>query len=284
MNNSPFAVVEFTIASLSLRKVMLVECVIIFGLYIRRLWNRNSGYDCVEVMVKSLFNNKVVMITGASGGLGKAVTQVFYDSGASLVLGDRHPERQADQFGNDPRVLLHAVDLMVPKQTEAIVHAAVERFGKVDVLANTVGGFRMSTIQNTTPEQWDFMMNLNLRTAFLISRSIIPQMVSQGFGSIIHVSARRGLSGSAKLAAYSASKSGLIRLVESLSAEVKDAGITVNCVLPGTIDTPDNRAAMPNADISKWVAPEAIAEVIMFLASNAGRAVTGAALPVYGRT
>jgi NAD(P)-dependent dehydrogenase (short-subunit alcohol dehydrogenase family) len=126
------------------------------------------------------------------------------------------------------------------------------------------------------------MLDLNARTAFVVSRAVIPGMRERGQGKIIHVASRAALKGSAKAAAYSASKSALIRLTESLAAELKRDGINVNCVLPGTIDTPQNRASMPKADRSRWVAPEAIADVILFLASDAARAIHGAALPVYG--
>lgn len=230
------------------------------------------------------FTEKVVLVTGASGSLGSAVTEAFHAAGANLVLGDRSVQRLENKYGDDPRVLLQPVDLLNSEQVEAYIYAAVERFGKIDVLANTVGGFRASRVQDMSLEDWDFLMNLNLRSAFILSRAAVLQMRAQGYGKIVHVAARNALQGSARVAAYSASKSGLIRLVESLSAEVKDAGINVNCVLPGTIDTPQNREERPDADHDKWVPPAAIAEVILFLASEAARAITGAALPVYGRS
>ncbi len=135
----------------------------------------------------------------------------------------------------------------------------------------------------TSVAQWDFMLTLNARTAFLVSQAVIAPMRAQGTGRIVHVGSRAALAGSAKMAAYSASKAALIRLVESLAAELKHDGITVNCVLPGTIDTPKNRAEMVNADRSRWVTAEDVANVIAFLASDAARAVQGAAIPVYGR-
>lgn len=230
------------------------------------------------------FSEQVVLVAGASGNLGSAVAAAFYQAGARLVLGERHAEPLQAQYDGDPRVLVVPVDLLKPDQVETVVYAAVEKFGRLDVLANTVGGFRTSPLQDTDPEQWDFMFNLNLKSAYLLSRAVVLQMLEQGGGRIVHVSARAGLKGGARQAAYSASKSGLIRLVESLSSEVKDRGITVNCVLPGTIDTPENRQEMPKADHSKWVPPQAIADVILFLASDAARAVTGAAIPVYGRS
>jgi NAD(P)-dependent dehydrogenase (short-subunit alcohol dehydrogenase family) len=126
------------------------------------------------------------------------------------------------------------------------------------------------------------MLNLNARTVFIASSAVIPAMLAQGRGKIISVSSRAALKGGGKSAAYSVSKSAVLRLTESMSAELKGSGINVNCVLPGTIDTPQNREAMPKADTSRWVKPEALADVILFLASDAARAVHGVAVPVYG--
>ena len=166
-----------------------------------------------------------------------------------------------------------------------MAHQAVARFGRIDVLVNTVGGFRAGTPVHETPlETWDFMFQLNARTAFLASRAVIPHMLQQGQGKLIHVAARAALTGAAKMAAYSVAKSAVVRLTESMAAELRRANIHVNCVLPGTIDTPQNRAAMPAADHSRWVKPEAIADVILFLASDAARAIHGAAIPVYGQS
>jgi NAD(P)-dependent dehydrogenase (short-subunit alcohol dehydrogenase family) len=128
------------------------------------------------------------------------------------------------------------------------------------------------------------MFSINLHTALNSCRAVVPHLLRQGGGRIVNVAARAALAGVPTLAAYCASKSALVRLSESLAAELKDQGITVNCVLPGTIDTPQNRRDMPGADFSKWVAPEAIADVILFLASDAARAVSGASIPVYGRS
>jgi NAD(P)-dependent dehydrogenase (short-subunit alcohol dehydrogenase family) len=230
------------------------------------------------------FTEKVVLVTGATGSLGSAVAEAFHAAGARLLLGDRSVERLEERYGGDPRVVLQSVDLLNPEQVEAIIYAGVQHFGKIDVLANTVGGFRASRVQDMSLDDWDFMMDLNVRTAFIVSRAAVLQMSAQGFGKIVHVAARNALQGSARVSAYTASKSGVIRLVESLSAEVKDANINVNCVLPGTIDTTKNRDERPNADYSKWVPPAAIADVILFLASDAARAIHGAAVPVYGRS
>jgi NAD(P)-dependent dehydrogenase (short-subunit alcohol dehydrogenase family) len=155
----------------------------------------------------------------------------------------------------------------------------------LDVLVNTVGGFRAGTPVHETPvETWDSMMSLNARTAFVVSQAVVPLMMGQGRGVIIHIGARPGLKGAANAAAYSASKAAVIRLTESLSAELRDSGINVNCIVPGTIDTPQNREAMPNADPRRWVAPDSLADVILFLASPAARDIHGATIPVYGRS
>jgi NAD(P)-dependent dehydrogenase (short-subunit alcohol dehydrogenase family) len=231
------------------------------------------------------FAERVVMVTGAAGNLGSAVARAFQAAGAKLILVDRAADRLPRLFPElvdaADHYLAVSVDLMRPDVVEATVEAAVARLGRIDVLANVAGGYRAGTAVHETPlETWDFMLNLNARTAFSVSRAVIPHMLQQGAGKIIHVSARAGQQGSAKMAAYSASKSAVLRLTESMAAELKRQDINVNCVLPSTIDTPQNREAMPNADYSRWVKPEAIADVIMFLASDAARAVHGAAIPV----
>ncbi len=234
------------------------------------------------------FTNQVVLITGAAGNLGEAAVRAFYDAGASLALVDNRPDRLPQLFGSlDPARVLLVGGVDVTEET-AVTHmttAILNRYGRVDILCNIAGGFKMGTAVHETPlADWEFMLNLNARSIFLVSRAIIPHMLSQGSGKIISVAARAALEGKANMAAYTVSKSAVIRLTESMAAELKDKGITVNCILPGTIDTPQNRTAMPKASFDKWVAPEALADVILFLASDAARAVTGAAVPVYGRS
>ena len=165
-----------------------------------------------------------------------------------------------------------------------MAQAACERFGRIDALVNTVGGYRGGKpVHEMDLADWDFLFGVNLRTTLLCSRAVIPQMLRQGGGRIVNVASRDGLVGSAGYSAYSASKSAVLRLTESLAAELKNSNINVNCIMPGTIDTPQNRKAIPNGDFSKWVEPEAIAEVILFLISDAARAINGAAVPVYGK-
>jgi NAD(P)-dependent dehydrogenase (short-subunit alcohol dehydrogenase family) len=162
-----------------------------------------------------------------------------------------------------------------------MVDETIKHFGRIDVLVNTAGGYRAGTPVHETPiETWDFMLNLNARSVFLTSRAVIPCMLRQKYGKIISVAARAAERGRANMAAYSVSKSAVMRLTESMAAELRDMSINVNCVLPGTIDTPANRQAMPDADYSRWVKPEIVAEVILFLASDSARTLNGVSIPV----
>jgi NAD(P)-dependent dehydrogenase (short-subunit alcohol dehydrogenase family) len=230
----------------------------------------------------------VAIITGAAGNLGQAIAAAFQSAGAKTVLADRSAETLQQVFGSagtDPdRMLAGGVDLADEASARALAAAARARFGRIDVLVNTVGGFRGGKhVHEEELSTWDLMLTMNVRTTLLACRAVLPVMLEQGSGAIVNVGAGAALAGPAGLAAYSASKSAVLRLTESLAAEVKAKGLRVNAVLPSTIDTPQNRAAMPGADASKWVPPDAIADVIMFLASDAARAVTGVALPVFGR-
>ena len=232
-------------------------------------------------------NGKVAMVTGASGNLGLAVTAALLKAGAHGALIDRATKRLAEMHSvpGANLLLLEGVDLADPAAAERAVEATVKKFGRVDILINTVGGFAGGLpLHQEALTIWEKMFQINLHTTVNACRAVIPAMLQQGSGRIVNVAARAGLSGVPTLGAYSASKSAVIRLTESLAGEYRDQGITVNCVLPGTIDTPQNRQDMPTADHRKWVAPSAIADAIVFLVSDAARAVSGAALPVYGRS
>ena len=235
------------------------------------------------------FSNKVVMVTGAAGNVGRAAAVAFQAAGAKLALVDLGEERLQQTFpefiSSPDHFLGNCADLTDADAVEAVVSNTIERFARIDVLVNTVGGFRAGTALHETPvETWDFLLNLNARSVYMASRSVIPHMLKHRWGKIISLAARPGLAGHANMAAYSVSKSAVIRMTESMAAELRDFGINVNCILPGTIDTPQNREATPDADHSRWVKPEALADVILFLASDAAREVHGAALPVYGRS
>ncbi len=231
------------------------------------------------------FSNRTVLITGAAGNLGRATASAFADRGANLVLVGRDRESLERAFGaEDARRLFVEVDLLDAAQVEGAVARAVERFGRIDVVCNIAGGFRMGPAVHETPDaDWDFLFDLNARTVLNTARAVVPRMLAGGGGKIVNVGAMGALKGAAHMAAYTASKSVVIRLTEAMSAELRDRGINVNCVLPSTIDTPENRAAMPDADPARWVAPADLAGVIVFLASDAARAIHGAALPVTGR-
>jgi NAD(P)-dependent dehydrogenase (short-subunit alcohol dehydrogenase family) len=231
------------------------------------------------------FDGKVVVVTGAAGNLGTAVVNAFNAAGANVALIDHKPGRLQTLFptlANQPRYLLaDGVDVNNLEALQRAAQQTVDRFGQIDVLVNTVGGYQGEVpVHELSPEQWDAMFTLNARSAFLVSRAVVPFMLARQSGKIVHTSARSGLRGSAKSAPYSAAKSAVIRLTESLSEELRKKGISVNCVLPGTIDTPQNRTSMPQADTSRWAQPEAVADVILFLASDEARALNGVAIPL----
>jgi len=224
-----------------------------------------------------------VLVTGAAGQLGRAVAANFTAQGANLVLLDRQQAALDAAFGQQANSLCLAADLLDRTQTETVVASAMQRFGAIDVLCHIAGGFRMGAdVHETSDADWDFLFNINTRTLLNIARAVVPQMLAHGGGKIVTVGAFAAQRGAAKMGAYTASKSATIRLTEAMSAELRERHINVNCVLPTIIDTPENRASMPTVDPARWVAPAALADVIAFLASDAARAVHGAALPVSG--
>ncbi len=232
------------------------------------------------------FNKQTVMVTGASGNLGRAVANAFYQLGANLVLFDRSRDSLQKAFGDeDERRLFIAADLLDASQVQEAVKTATGRFKRIDVLCNVAGGFRMGPAVHETPdEDWNFLFDLNTRSLLHAVRAVVPGMLAAGGGKIVSIAANSALKGVANMGAYCASKDVVIRITEAMAAELRDSNINVNCVLPSIIDTPQNRADMPNADPARWVAPEALADVIVFLASDGARAIHGAALPVVGRS
>lgn len=232
------------------------------------------------------FSQTVVMILGATGNLGRACAEVFQQQGAYTVLVDRSIERLADVYPGDDsatQTLVGGIDLSDEDAVLQLATTIEGQFGRIDVLVNTVGAFRGGQpVHLDNVDTWDFLLNVNLFAALKVSRAVVPIMLKNRAGRIINIVSRNALKGAANYAAYSAAKAALMRLSESLADELKGEDITVNCVIPGTIDTPQNRESMPDADTGQWVKPLAIADVIAFLASDAARAVTGAAIPVYG--
>jgi NAD(P)-dependent dehydrogenase (short-subunit alcohol dehydrogenase family) len=230
------------------------------------------------------FEAKTCLITGAAGNLGRAVGAAFASAGATLVLLDRELKNLRAAYGDKAeRVLLLEVDLLDADAVAKAVETALQRFPRIDILCNIAGGFRTGSPVHETPENtWGLMLDLNAKSVINTARAVVPGMIAAGHGKIISIAALAGLGGKANMGAYSASKSAVIRLTESMSAELRDKGINVNCILPSIIDTPQNRADMPGADHRRWVSPEALADVMLFLASDQARAIHGAAIPVTG--
>jgi NAD(P)-dependent dehydrogenase (short-subunit alcohol dehydrogenase family) len=232
--------------------------------------------------------DKVALVTGAAGNLGRAVAHAFAAQGAQVALVDRGEAALTAARADLPAGSESAVfvtDLLQPEAVADLARQVRERFGGVDILANIAGGFTMGPpLHETSDQDWDFMLDLNARSVFYTCRALVPALLQRGGGRIVNVSARAATKGMAHMIPYCASKAAVITLTEGLAAELKETGITVNCVLPGTLDTPQNRAAMPDQDFGRWVPPAALADVILFLASDAARCVTGAAIPVYGRS
>lgn len=231
--------------------------------------------------------DKIVLITGGTGGLGREVSLAFLKSNAVAVITyvvDKEIQQLESKFGDlMKKTMLIKSDISDEQQIKKTVSDVVKKYGHIDVLVNLVGGYLGGKkVTDMDEKEWDLMMNLNLKTAFLVSKHVVAQMVRQRSGKVIHVAARLGLKGIGGNSAYGASKSGLIRLVESLSDEVKENNINVNCIMPSIIDTEANRKDMPDADFSKWVKPSEIARVILFLASEDSRPLHGTAIPVYG--
>jgi len=233
------------------------------------------------------FAGKVALVTGGTGGLGTEVSLAFLGAKASLAItynSDNSLQKFNSMVGDmSKNVFSIKKDLRKEEDVKSLISDIVKKFGRIDILANVIGGYIAGKpVTEIDEKDWDQMMTLNLKTAFLLSKHVVTQMTKQGSGKVIHVAARPGLKGSGFDAAYVASKSGVIRLVESLSEEVKAKGINVNCILPSIIDTEENRKAMPSADYAKWVKPTDIAKIILFLASEDSRPINGAAIPVYG--
>jgi len=227
---------------------------------------------------------QVVMITGAAGTLGKAVAAVFADAGAKLVLVDIAATGLEAAYGaeSDAKLPL-VVDLSDRAAIDGALTAAKTKFGPIQVVCNVAGGFNMGpAVHETTDDFWHHLMELNAGSVLNVVRAVVPNMLAAGYGKIVNIGAMGGVTGKGHMGAYSASKSVVIRLTESLSAELRERGINVNCVLPSIIDSPANRADMPNADPGRWVAPADLAEVILFLASDKARAIHGASVPVVG--
>jgi NAD(P)-dependent dehydrogenase (short-subunit alcohol dehydrogenase family) len=219
---------------------------------------------------------KTILVCGAAGGLGRAVTPILSRTGAQLVLLGREAPRDAESSGQQ----WVPVDVTQEGSVRQAVERVLERAGRIDGLVNLVGGFASGRLMDTPFDQWERMLALNLTSAYLLSRAVMPAMVAQRSGRIIHIAAKAALEPFPGAAAYVASKAGLVALVRAVALETKGSGLTINAILPSTIDTPANRASMPDADPSQWVRPASIAETLLFLLSDEAQQITGAAIPV----
>jgi NAD(P)-dependent dehydrogenase (short-subunit alcohol dehydrogenase family) len=239
-----------------------------------------------------MIQEKVVLVTGATGGLGAVVARRVAASGARVAVTGRDRGSLESLAGDlarelgtrDDRVLVHSADLAQAAQVKGLLDGIANRWGGVDALVNLAGGWKGGKpLADVTEEEWDAALGMNLRSAFLINRAVLPFMVKKGWGRIINVSSKAAESPGPKQAAYNAAKAGVIALTASIAAEYRRNGVAANAILPSIIDTPQNRAQMPDADFSRWVKPEEIAAVVLFLLSDEAGSVNGAAIPVYGK-
>ncbi|MFI5273946.1 MAG: SDR family oxidoreductase [Ktedonobacterales bacterium] len=233
---------------------------------------------------------QVALIPGGLGGLGQAVTRAFVAAGAQVVVaaGAPHPtewEALRTELGSaGERLHFEAADAGDEASVEALIWSVVERHHRLDALVNLVGGWAagepVTALDTTT---WQRMLDLNLRTAFLLAKYAARPMTQQNSGRIVHVSSRGARAGRRNAAAYAVAKNAVITLTEVQAEELRDANITVNAILPSIIDTPANRSSMPGADFSRWPKAEEVARVLLFLASDDAKLISGAAIPVYGQ-
>ncbi len=226
-------------------------------------------------------DKKIVLITGANGGLGKSITESFLKSGSVVVgtsLAINDDEFNCANFFAKPAKLTDRISV------ENLVDSTVEDFGKIDVLVHTIGGFAGGrSIFETDDETFERMFELNARMAFYLFRAVIPLMQNAGGGRIVAIGSRAGIEPSPYSAVYGASKAALMSIIKSIAMENTDKNITANAVLPETIDTPQNRKLLPDADFSKWVSAERIAQTVLFLSTDSASDINGALIPIYGR-
>jgi NAD(P)-dependent dehydrogenase (short-subunit alcohol dehydrogenase family) len=229
-------------------------------------------------------SGKVLVVTGADGALGQAVAAKLSAYGAKLALlshaasraeGAAKPQSGAWHYGG--------IDLTLETATRPAMERVARDAGRIDGLINVAGGFRFENLSAGTIDSWDAMYRLNLRTAVVSCQAALPYLLRSASGRIVNVGALGAQKAAAGMGPYAASKAGVAQLTEALAEELKDRGITVNAILPSTLDTPKNRLDMPKADFKRWVSLSEAAEVIAFLVSDQASAVTGALIPVAGR-
>ena len=233
------------------------------------------------------FTGKIVLVAGGTGGLGRAVSLAFLNQGAQVFVTWRNQAElealKSAAGANAARLEARQADVTDPASVERLISEMVAHSGRLDALVNCTGGFLGGEkMWDSDPPALDRMLDLNLRSGFLLARAAAKAMVRQGAGVIVNVAAKAGLEPAPGLAAYSASKAAAIAVIESLAADLRGSGVRANSVLPNLIDTEANRRAMPKADFATWPKPEEIARVILFLCSDDAKLIHGAAIPVYG--
>jgi NAD(P)-dependent dehydrogenase (short-subunit alcohol dehydrogenase family) len=228
---------------------------------------------------------KGIVITGGFGALGRVVAETAASRGASVAVLDHPAEPSGDAAAHlEQALLIGGMDLTsLDSATQAMAEVKA-RFGRIDALLNIAGGFAWQVASEGGADVWDRMFAMNLKTTLNASLAALPHLLESDAGRIVNVGAQAAQKSAAGMGPYAASKAAVHRLTESMADELKLKGVTVNAVLPSTIDTPANRASMPQADFTRWVPPADIAEVMLFLASEESRAITGALVPVSGRT
>lgn len=225
--------------------------------------------------------NKTALITGAKGGLGTFMTKTFLAAGASVAGVSR--SIQQSNFA-EARFVAIPGELSSGNAARLVVEAVIKRFQRIDILVHLVGGFAGGTpVSETDDATLERMLDLNFRSAFYVMRAAIPTMRAAGWGRIIAIGSRAAVEPQPTIAAYSASKAALVSLIQTTAKENKDRGVTANVILAGMMDTPANRAAIPGADVSQWIDPQQVANLSLWLASESASAISGAAIPVYGR-
>ena len=237
----------------------------------------------------SCMSNHIVLVAGGTGGLGRAVSLAFLRHGSTVIVTYRHDgelaELKAIAGADASRLTASLTDVTDEVAVQKLVDQIVADHSRLDVMVNTVGGYvggpRLWELDSKT---FDRMLSLNVRSGFALAKASVQPMLKQKSGSIVNVAAKAAFDHAAGASAYAASKAAAVAMMNSLAAEVKGTGVRVNSILPSVIDTPPNREAMPNAPFDLWPKPEEIAEIILFLASEKGRLIHGAAIPVYGNS
>ncbi|MGA7369977.1 MAG: SDR family NAD(P)-dependent oxidoreductase [Nitrososphaeraceae archaeon] len=236
-------------------------------------------------MIQHDFSGKIVLITGSSGAVGSRLLDFFTTYGATTI-GTYRDEMSIDiTRSKSEGIDLFRCNTMEDADVTSLVSTISKKYGRIDILVNTVGGYLGGkSVVDLEEEEWNRMFGLNLLSAFLITKHVVPLMLQSGYGKIVHISSYTGISAQGLDSAYASSKAGLIRFVESVSKEVRDYNLTINCVLPTIIDTKSNRKMMPDANFKQWVTIDELVNIIAFLSSDDSRAITGSAVPVHKST